>query len=118
MPAEDWQLYTNDVLIVLGDTTVVHKGVVATGFEIVGSKRLASPKEKSEEMQVVEVIVTAESSLVGATRASMGLRHKHGLNLFAVRQAGTTTVSRLRSHPFQVGDVLLFQGWEKNSPHR
>jgi di/tricarboxylate transporter len=114
VPAEDWRLYAGDVLVVIGDTTVVHKVMAATGFTLVGSKDLAQPAEKSAEMQVVEVIVTAQSSLVGATPASLGLRHKYGLNLFAVRQAGKNTAGRLRAHRFQVGDVVLLQGWEKN----
>jgi di/tricarboxylate transporter len=114
VPAEDWRLYPNDELIVLGDPTVVHKVIAATGFEIVGSKTLASPEEKSEEMSVTEVIVTADSLLVGATPASLGLRHKYGLNLFAVRKAGRSAPTRLRAHRFAVGDVVLFQGWEKN----
>jgi di/tricarboxylate transporter len=114
VPAEDWRLYPNDILVVIGDTVVVQKAIAATGFEIVGSKDLASPAEKSEEMQVVEVIVTADSPLVGATPASLRLRHQYGLNLFAVRQAGRAQPSRLRTHRFQVGDVVLFQGWEKN----
>ncbi|MEP7140719.1 MAG: SLC13 family permease [Caldimonas sp.] len=114
VPAEDWRLYSNDVLVVLGDPTVVHKVIAASKFEIVGSKNLELPAEKSAEMQVVEVIVTADSTLVGQTPASIGLRHRYGMNLFAVRQAGHTAPTRLRSHRFQVGDVVLFQGWEKN----
>ncbi|MDQ2928760.1 MAG: SLC13 family permease [Pseudomonadota bacterium] len=114
VPAEDWRLYANDVLVVLGDPTVIHKVIAATGFEIVGSKTLALPEERSEEMQVIEVIVTADSLLVGATPASLGLRHKYGLNFFAVRKAGRSAATRLRVHRFQVGDVVLFQGWEKN----
>ena len=114
VPAEDWRLYPNDVLVVLGDPTVVHKVIAASKLEIVGSKSLELPAEKSEEMQVVEVIVTADSALVGSTPASLGLRHRYGLNLFAVRQAGQAAPTRLRSHRFQVGDVVLFQGWEKN----
>jgi di/tricarboxylate transporter len=116
VPAEDWRLYANDVVVVLGDPTIVHKVIAATGFEIVGSKALASPEEKSEEMHVIEVIVPADSLLVGATPASLGLRHKYGLNLFAVRRAGRTAAARLRAHRFQAGDVVLFQGWEKNLP--
>lgn len=114
VPAEDWRLYPKDVLVVLGDPTVVHKVIAASKFEIVGSKSLEQPAEKSEEMQVVEVIVTADSTLVGATPASLGLRHRYGLNLFAVRQAGDAAPTRLRSHRFEAGDVVLFQGWEKN----
>ena len=114
VPSEHWLLYPGDVLVVLGDPTVLNKLVASSGFEIVGSKELASPEEKSEEMNVVEVIVPADSSLVGETPASLGLRHKYGLNLFSVRRAGKTAPARLRSHRFQAGDVVLFQGWEKN----
>ena len=114
VPAEDWLLYPGDVLVVLGDPTVMNKLVSASGFEIVGSKDLATPEEKTEEMNVVEVIVPADSPLIGATPASLGLRHKYGLNLFSVRRAGTQAATRLRSHRFAAGDVVLFQGWEKN----
>ena len=114
VPAEDWRLYPGDVLVVLGDPAIVHKLIAATGFEIVGAKALASPAEKSEEMQVAEVIVTADSPLVGTTPQSLGLRHKYGLNLFAVRRAGRAGPTRLRAHRFEAGDVVLFQGWEKN----
>ncbi len=114
VPAEDWRLYDGDVIVVLGDPTIVQKAIAATGFQIVGSKELAAPEEKSEEMNVVEVIVTADSKLVGETPASLGLRHSWGLNLFAVRRAGNHATGRLRSHRFVVGDVVLFQGWEKN----
>ncbi len=114
VPAEDWLLYDNDVMVVLGDATVVQKAISATGFEIVGSKELAEPAEKSEEMSVVEVIVTSDSKLVGETPASLGLRHTWGLNLFAVRRAGKNSIGRLRSHRFSTGDVVLFQGWQKS----
>ncbi|HZV93935.1 MAG TPA: SLC13 family permease, partial [Caldimonas sp.] len=114
LPAEDWRLYEGDVLIVLGDPTAVQKAIAASGFELVGSEELASPAEKSEEMHVVEVIVTAESRLVGETPATLALRHTWGLNLFAVRRAGRPATGRLRSHRFRVGDVVLFQGFEKN----
>jgi di/tricarboxylate transporter len=51
---------------------------------------------------------------VGATPSSLKLRHRHGINLFAVRQASKASVARLRSHRFAVGDVVLLQGWGKN----
>nr|MDQ2734555.1 SLC13 family permease [Pseudomonadota bacterium] len=33
VPAEDWRLYASDVLVVLGDPTVIHKVIAASGFE-------------------------------------------------------------------------------------
>ena len=114
IPAEDWRLYPGDVLVVLGDPTVIDKVVSRTGFEIAGSKELAQPEHKTDEMEVLEVIVTADSMLVGQTPATLNLRHRFGVNLFAVRQASKASVKRLRSHRFAAGDVVLLQGWGKN----
>ena len=114
IPAEDWRIYPGDVLVVLGDPTVIDKVVSKTGYEIHGSKELAEPEHKTDEMEVVEVIVTADSMLVGQTPASLNLRHRFGVNLFAVRQASKASVRRLRSHRFAAGDVVLLQGWGKN----
>ena len=114
IPAEDWPLYPGDVLVVIADPIVVTKVVTQTGFELVGSKELHPPAEAVEELATVEVIVTAGSLLVGSTPASLGLRHRFGINLFAVRTAGKTGTHRLRSHRFVVGDVVLLQGWERS----
>jgi di/tricarboxylate transporter len=114
IPAEDWRLFAGDVLIVLGDPVAVSKAVAKTGFEIVGAGELAAAEEQTDEMEVVEVIVTADSMLVGATPASLSLRHRYGINLFAVRKASRTVIGRLRSHRFEVGDIVVFQGWGRN----
>jgi di/tricarboxylate transporter len=113
IPSEDWQIFPGDVLVVLADPTVIDKVVAKTRYEIAGSKELAEPEHKTDEMEVLEVIVTADSLLVGATPASLNLRHRFGVNLFAVRQANKDSVKRLRSHRFAAGDVVLLQGWGK-----
>ena len=74
---------------------------------------LAKSEEKSDEMEAVEVIVPAESMLVGKTAASLGLRRRYGVNLVAIRTAGAASKARLRAYRFAVGDVVLLQGWGK-----
>jgi di/tricarboxylate transporter len=114
IPSGDWQIFPGDLLVVLADPTVIDKLVTKTGYAIAGSKELAEPEHKSDDMEVVEVIVTADSMLVGQTPASLNLRHRFGVNLFAVRQANKASVTRLRSHRFAAGDVVLLQGWGKS----
>ena len=112
VPAGDWRLYAGDVLVVLGDPTAVEQVVATTGFEVAGAKDLAqNDRAPTDEMEVVEVIVTADSPLVGHTPASLALRERHGVNLFAVRQASRIVAYRLRAHRFTPGDVVLLQGW-------
>ncbi|MEP7061006.1 MAG: SLC13 family permease [Betaproteobacteria bacterium] len=114
VPSGSWRIYAGDVLVVLADPTVVEKLVAKNGFEIVGSKKLDASEKDSDEIEVAEVIVPAESMLVGKTPASLDLRRRFGINLFAVRGARTAVTARLRSHRFVAGDVVLFQGWGKN----
>jgi di/tricarboxylate transporter len=111
IPSEDWRLFPGDVVVVLADPTVVEKVVAKTGFEIHGAKDIPEPPEKMDEMEVMEVIVTADSLLVGATPASLRLRHRFGVNLFAVRKAAQASTASLRAHRFVAGDVVLLQGW-------
>jgi di/tricarboxylate transporter len=111
VPASHWRLFAGDVLIVIGDPVVVHKVVAKTGFEVVGSGELAAAEDAMDEMEVVEVLVPADSLLVGSTPASLRLRHRFGVNLVAVRKASKTVIGRLRSHRFEPGDIVLLQGW-------
>jgi di/tricarboxylate transporter len=114
VPSGHWRVFAGDVLVVLADPTVVEKFVAKTGFEIVGSRKLDASDKESDEMDVAEVIIPAESMLVGQTPASLNLRQRFGINLFAIRTARKASTTRLHSHRFAAGDVVLFQGWGKN----
>ena len=114
VPAESWPLEAGDVIVLLGDPTTVANVLAGSGFELIGSKELDEPEEKTDEMDVAEVIVTPDSPLVGQTPQSMSLRHRHGVNLFALRRAGKPVTTRLREHRFVAGDVVLFQGFENS----
>ncbi|MBS0320391.1 MAG: anion permease [Proteobacteria bacterium] len=112
VPSANWRIYPGDVLVVLADPTAVEKVVAKTGFQLVGARKLAAG-EKTDEMEVAEVIVTPDSLLVGRTPATLELRHRFGINLFAVRTGDRATRTRLRAHRFAPGDVVLLQGWGK-----
>jgi di/tricarboxylate transporter len=114
IPAEDWHVYAGDVLIVIGDAVAVGKVVARSGFGVGGTGGLKERPEAADEMQVVEVLVPPESPLVGATPASVNLRHRYGLNLVSVRRASQAAIARLRSHRFAAGDIVLLQGWGQN----
>ncbi|HEX7640071.1 MAG TPA: SLC13 family permease, partial [Burkholderiaceae bacterium] len=114
VPAEDWRLFPGDVVVVLGDPTVVEKVVARTGFAVHGAKDIPGSPDKRDEMSVMEVIVTPDSMLVGRTPASLKLRHHFGVNLFAVRGTTQAPAARLRAHRFVAGDVVLLQGWGRS----
>jgi len=64
----------------------------------------------SIDTKVVEVVVTANSPLVGRTPADTRFNLRYQVNLLAVSRAGTPHQSRLRHFQMQAGDVLLLHG--------
>ena len=66
----------------------------------------------SVDTKVVEVVVTANSPLVGRTPADVRFNLRYQVNLLAVSRSGTPHQSRLRHFKMQAGDVLLLHGDE------
>jgi di/tricarboxylate transporter len=99
-----------DQLIVRADSDDLKALVDAAGLELVGSKDLAEADLKSDEVALLEVVVTANSPMEGKTARSLNLRRRFGLNLLAMARQGERLGGRLNRTPFRSGDVLLIQG--------
>lgn len=64
----------------------------------------------SSDTAVMEVVVTANSPLVGRTPADVRFNRRYQVNLLAVSRSGTPHQSRLRHFELDAGDVLLLHG--------
>ncbi|HPX11316.1 MAG TPA: SLC13 family permease, partial [Syntrophales bacterium] len=64
----------------------------------------------SKDILIMEVVVMADSPLIGETAASLNMRSRYGINLLAVAQRGNKIRLRIDNTRFQAGDVLLLQG--------
>ncbi|RIK39846.1 MAG: SLC13 family permease [Chloroflexi bacterium] len=98
-----------DQLIVRADSEELEALVKAAGLELVGSKELAEADLKSDEVALLEVVVTANSFLEGKTARSLNLRRRFGINLLAIARQGARLGGRLNRTSFRAGDVLLIQ---------
>jgi di/tricarboxylate transporter len=65
---------------------------------------------QSDEVGLLEAIVTPGSHLEGRSVLRARLQRQYGINLLAVSRQGTPYRGRLRSFRFAAGDVLLLQG--------
>ena len=104
-------LRADDTLIVAADPEDLQKMLEASGMKLVAER----PKFEllgSEEIRLVEAIVTPASSMPGKTVVKLGLRWRHGINLVAVARQGQSLKQRLKQIKFAVGDILLLQGPE------
>jgi uncharacterized protein with PhoU and TrkA domain len=73
---------------------------------------LTEPGEEPPEegLGLVEVLLTPESSLIGRTLDSSGIREKFRVTVLAVRRMGVPLGGELASTPLRFGDTLLVKG--------
>ena len=65
---------------------------------------------RSEEVGLIEAVITTGSRLEGRSVLRARLQRQYGVNLLAVSRKGTPYRGRLRAFRFAAGDVLLLQG--------
>ncbi len=83
----------------------VHK----LGLEIKGDFDKDRGVFASDDVVLVEAVVSADSRIVGREIGDLRLKSRYGLNLLGVSRQGTTIRKRLHKIIFQSGDVLLLQ---------
>ena len=70
----------------------------------------AAPAPRTQ-LEVIEAVITPDSGLIGRSAAELHLRERHGVNVLAISRRGQRTRARLRRMRFQLGDVIVFQGY-------
>lgn len=111
-------LREDDLLLVEGETEdIAHVSDelgLSIGFKSSNTDEAEDDRKKREidtkDLPLAEVVVTANSRLIGRTVADIRLFHRHQLHLIAVSRNGARIRKRLRRIVFQNGDVLLIQG--------
>jgi di/tricarboxylate transporter len=66
--------------------------------------------DRSQEIGMAEVIVPADSDLVGKTMADSEFRDRAGLTAVGLRRGGMAYERELRHEPLKIGDTLLLIG--------
>jgi len=84
----------------------VHK----LGLEIKGDFDKDRSLFASDDVVLVEAVVSADSRIVGRESGALRLKSRYGLNILGVSRQGKTIRNRLHKIIFQSGDVLLLQG--------
>ncbi|WP_342642595.1 SLC13 family permease [Rhodoligotrophos ferricapiens] len=110
-PSDHWTLNADDVLILEGEPAALERLVARARLKLVeASNGTANAKGGSDEIGVVEAVVTADSPLVDRSPAQVRLAERYELTLLAVSRSGARVTHRLRSLKFRPGDVIVLQG--------
>ncbi len=99
-----------DKIIIKATPEDLREFLDVTGLELADSKTLGAEDLSSDEISIVEAVVTANSSLEGQTALSLNLRSAYGINLLGISRQGARIKARPARTRFRAGDVLLLQG--------
>jgi len=103
-------LQAGDILLVEAAPEALKSFIDAFGLRLTESKDLGRQALGSNEVGVVEAVVSYGSPLVGATAVELDLRQRHAINVLAVARHGERLRQQLGSIRFATGDILLLQG--------
>lgn len=116
IPHGDWTLFEHDVLVLQADPAVLKPFLDQGQLELVGATGRSLLLAKEEELETVEAVVMAESPMVGQTSFDLHLRRRFQTNLLSISRGAQRLTTRLARTRFQVGDVVLMQGYAKTLP--
>jgi di/tricarboxylate transporter len=116
IPAGRQRLLEGDVLVLRGDTDALKSMIDAAGLKLGGGERVGSKDLKSDDVDLVEAVVSPGSHLIGKTPISSRLRTLYGVNVIAIARLGRRIGGRLSQVQFHAGDVILLQGPRREMP--
>ena len=109
-------LEAGDILILETAPESIDKAVRTLGLTLVEEGKDVTEALRSDEVGLVEAVVTAGSLAEGRDARGLRLRTYHGVKLLGVSRQGRPTRGRLKSFTFRAGDVLLLQGDSEQLP--
>ncbi len=114
MPSGDEILLSGDTLLVDGD---IQDLFIFRGLQELSIQRLETVNIEdieSDQIGLVEAVVSPHSSLLGKTLRQIRFRRKFGLTVLAIRREGKVFRSNLNDMALKFGDDLLLYGDREN----
>jgi di/tricarboxylate transporter len=112
IPAPSWYeiIHAGDILVVEADSEDLKSLIDVVGLELAECKGDCKALLGSENIRIIEAIITPDSPMPGKTATSLHLRRNYGVNLLAIARQGHRLKTRLGQTRFFLGDILLLQG--------
>jgi di/tricarboxylate transporter len=112
IPAPSWYeiIKAGDILVVEANPEDLKSLIDILGLELAECKGDCKALLGSDNIRIIEAIITPDSTMPGKTATSLHLRRNYGVNLLAIARQGHRLKTRLGQTPFFLGDILLLQG--------
>ena len=108
-PAGNVVIKDDDILILQGEPAALERIVALEKLKLTRDKGQETDAP-SDEVGIMEAVITPDSNLVGSSVGQLKLFDWHGVNLLAVSRTGRRIAHRLRSVKLKAGDVIVLQG--------
>ena len=109
-PADDSVVRADDILLIEGQPAALERIVGKAKLELAGEATTRPRDRPSDEVGVMEAVVTDKSLLVGRTPSQVRLDERYGVHLLAVSRSGKRITQRMRAVSIQAGDVVVLRG--------
>ena len=109
-PAGNSMIRAGDVLILRGEPSALERLVALEKLTLVPHVDGIGRDTPSDEIGIMEAVITPDSELVGYSVGQLKLAERHGMDLLAVSRTGRRIANRLRGVKLRAGDVVVLQG--------
>ncbi|MDQ3041044.1 MAG: SLC13 family permease [Acidobacteriota bacterium] len=109
-PSPKQRIELGDLLIVQGKIADILNIKSEAGLEIKADFKLNDQDLESSDIELLEVMVMRDSSLVGQTLKAVNFRQNYNLTVLAINRHGETFLEKISTVRLRFGDVLLVQG--------
>lgn len=93
-----------------GEPSALERVVALEKLTLTRDHKAQERDTPTDEVGIMEAVVTPDSELVGSSVGQLKLHDRHGVNLLAVSRKGRRIAHRLRSVKLKAGDVIVLQG--------
>ncbi|MEZ5828910.1 MAG: SLC13 family permease [Hyphomicrobiales bacterium] len=109
-PAGNAVIKANDILILRGEPAALERIVALEKLKLARDKDTDQRDTPSDEVGIMEAVITSDSQLIGSTVNQLKLADRFGINLLAVSRTGRRIANRLRTVKLRAGDVVVLKG--------
>lgn len=110
LPTSRTVIQANDVLLVEGIVSELIKVKETAGIEILADTKLGDKDLQSEEIKIVEALITPQSDLIDRTLKDANFRARYGMTTLAIYRHGQSLRDKIGHIRLRLGDLLLVQG--------
>ncbi|MEP1536838.1 MAG: SLC13 family permease [Paracoccaceae bacterium] len=105
--AQTATLQAGDALVLEAAPEALDEFRTAIGLALADTKREERLNAAGEGVEVIEVVVTDQSRLVGRTAQAVGLSWRQSTVLMGISREGTQITQQIRKTAIKTGDILL-----------